>query len=92
MQIFEMIGLLSENLLKGYRNDLILEASCLLIASTLSEKALLRCPDVGAKMEPRWKMILDLSLKHRNDIVQSSAAHVVDALSVLRSSEDSING
>ena len=87
-----MIGLLSENLLKGYRNDLILEASCLLIASTLSEEALLRCPDVGTQMEPRWKMILDLGLKHRNDIVQSSAAHVVDALSVLRSSEDSING
>jgi hypothetical protein len=92
MQIFEMVSLLSENSLKGYRNDLILEASCLLIASSLSEKALLRHPDLGVKLQPHWKMILDLSLKHRNDTVQISATHVVDALSVLRSSEDYING
>lgn len=87
-----MISLLSENLPKGYRNDLILEASCLLIASSLSEKALRRRPDLDVKLQPRWKMILDLSLNHRNDTVQSSAAQVVDALSVLRSNEDYING
>jgi hypothetical protein len=92
MQIFEMIDLLSEDLVKGYRNDLILEASCLLIASSLSEEALDRRPDLGVKLQPRWKMVLDLSLKHRNDIVQSSAAEVVNALSMLRSSEDYING
>jgi hypothetical protein len=91
MQIFEMIDLLSENLLNGYRNDLILEASCLLIASSVSGKALIRRPDLGVKLQPLWKMILDLSLKHRNDTVQSSATHVVNALSMLRSSEDYID-
>lgn len=86
-----MIDLLSESVLKGYGNDLLLEASCLLISSTLSKEAISRRPDLGKKSQPRWRMILDLSLEHQNEVVQTTAARVVGTLGTLRSCERDID-
>jgi tubulin-specific chaperone D len=74
--------------LKGYGNDILLEASCLLISSSISQEALELRPDIGVKLVPRWRFILDISLRHRNDTVQEAAARTVGAVSHLRSSED----
>jgi tubulin-specific chaperone D len=74
--------------LKGYGNDILLEASCLLISSSISQEALAVRPDIGAKPVPRWRFILDISLRHRNDVVQEAAARTIGVLSHLRSSED----
>lgn len=79
---------LRESTLKGYGNDTILEASCLLISSSISKEALALRPDIGVKVLPRWRFILDISLRHRNDTVQEAAARTVGVLSHLRSSEE----
>lgn len=90
-QIFKQVDILSDKALKGYRNDLLLEASCQLIASTISEGALQARPDSPDKDVPKWKMILDLSLKHRNAVVQEAGARLFGTLSQLRNNEGDIN-
>lgn len=86
-QIFELIDNLREPTLKSYRNDILLEASCLLISSSISQIALVHRPDLDVKSVPRWRFILDLGLKHRNEVVQRTAAQTVGVLSNLRSSD-----
>ncbi|KIM25833.1 hypothetical protein M408DRAFT_73897 [Serendipita vermifera MAFF 305830] len=85
--IFELIDNLREPTLKSYRNDILLEASCLLISSSISQIALVHRPDLDVKSVPRWRFILDLGLKHRNEVVQRTAAQTVGVLSNLRSSD-----
>ena len=91
VQIFELIDELREGTLKGYGNDILLEASCFLVSSSISEEALALRPDIGVKPVPRWRFILDISLRHRNDTVQAAAARTIGVLSHLRSSEDDTN-
>lgn len=87
VQIFELIDELGESTLKGYGNDIILEAGCLLISSSISQEALAVRPDIGVELVPRWRFILDISLRHRNDTVQEAAARTIGVISHLRSNE-----
>jgi tubulin-specific chaperone D len=88
VQIFELTDQLRESTLKGYGNDILLEASCFLLSSSISQEALALRPDIGVEVVPRWRFILDFSLRHRNDKVQEAAARTVGVLGRLRSSED----
>ncbi|KAG8833480.1 hypothetical protein FRC17_010655, partial [Serendipita sp. 399] len=83
--IFELIDRLTESTIRGYKNDLLLEAICLLISSSASHAALDLRPDLGVKKPPKWRSILDISLSHRSDNVQHAASQVIGALSGLRS-------
>jgi hypothetical protein len=70
--------------LKGYGNDILLQAACLLISSSITKEGLDTRPDIGVEHTPRWRFILDYSLKHGNDTVQQAAAEMVGHLSDIR--------
>ncbi|CAG7853286.1 Tubulin-specific chaperone D AltName: Full=Beta-tubulin cofactor D; Short=tfcD; AltName: Full=SSD-1; AltName: Full=Tubulin-folding cofactor D [Serendipita indica DSM 11827] len=74
VQIFELVDKLTDATINGYGNDLLLEGACMLIASSVSPEGLKSRPDVASSAPPRWKIILDISLRHRNDVVQEAGA------------------
>lgn len=87
-KIFQSLAGIPEKTLKIHRNDLILQASCLVIASSVSQDALRLQPDYdgGAlkRPPPLWRAIFNAALEHRNQVVQEAAAKAVTALSMLR--------
>ncbi|KAG8825053.1 hypothetical protein FRC19_000490 [Serendipita sp. 401] len=90
-QIFELLDRLTDSSIKGYKNDLLLEATSQLIGSSLSDIALNARPNLDVKSPPKWRFILDLCLKHRSDVVQDAGSRAVGMLSELRSSERDID-
>ena len=69
--------------IKNYGNELILSAICLLTENSLSREAL-----TTPNSESWWRPALDVSLKHRDDTVQESAARSIAALSKLQLCSD----
>jgi len=88
IKIFQSLADIPEKSLKIHRNDLLLEASCFLLASSASPNALKLQPDYdggGLKHPPpRWRAIFNAALEHRNHVVQEAAAKAVTALSMHR--------
>ena len=88
IKIFQSLAGISEKTLKFHRNDLLLEASCFVIASSASSDALRLQPDYeGGALKhppPMWRAIFNAALEHRNQVVQEAASKAVTALSMLR--------
>ena len=88
VKIFQSLADIPEKSFKLHRNDLLLEASCFVIASSASSNALELQPDydgMGLKHSPpRWRALFNAALEHRNQVVQEAAAKAVTALSMLR--------
>lgn len=91
VEIFQLLDKLSETTIKGYGNDILLQAACLLMSSSITKEGLESRPDSGVERTPRWRLILDFSLKHGNDVVQQAAAEVVGHLSDIRSCDGYID-
>ena len=86
LQIFKCLGGLPQSVLRSYGNELILAALCRLIASSLSSRAL-QLPN----SESLWRPAVDQSLKHREVMVQESAASAMAALSKLALCDQRVN-
>ena len=88
VKIFQSLANIPEKSLKIHRSDLLLEASCFVIASSASSNALELQPDYDGRglkdPPPRWRAIFNAALEHRNQVVQEAAAKAVTALSMLR--------
>jgi len=87
IKIFQSLATIPEKTFKVHRNDLLLQASCFVIASSASSNALMLQPDYdgrGLKRPPTWRTIFDAALEHRNQVVQEAAAKAVTALSMHR--------
>lgn len=62
------------------RNDLVLTASCHLIAASISIVEI----KLGQKSSvPHWRKVIDFGLKHRTSVVQEAAATTLKAVSRL---------
>ena len=67
-------------MIRSPRNELVTVAACLLIASSISLKEILL---EGLSSVPHWRMIIDMSLKHRKSTVQEAAVEALAAVSKL---------
>jgi len=87
-KIFQSLADIPEKTLKIHRNDSLLQASCFVIASSVSPNALRQQPDYDGRglkhLSPTWRTIFNAALEHRNQVVQEAAAKAITALSMLR--------
>ncbi|EGO23938.1 hypothetical protein SERLADRAFT_450239 [Serpula lacrymans var. lacrymans S7.9] len=79
-QIFKYITKIPQGVILAPRNELVLAATCHLIATTIT------LPEIELKDDsavPYWRKIVDQGLRHRNDTVQEAAAASMAAISSL---------
>jgi tubulin-specific chaperone D len=95
IKIFQSLANIPEKSSKMHRNDLFLEASCFVIASSVSPNGIELQRDYdgnGLKHPPpRWRAIFNAALEHRNQVVQEAAAKAVTALSMLRDCSNDVD-
>ncbi|KAF8583340.1 ARM repeat-containing protein [Ramaria rubella] len=79
LKIFKHLTKLSPSMLQKHRNEQILEATCQFLAHTLSMSAI----QLDSSPTPRWRIIIDQGLRHRETNVQEAAANAMQALSMV---------
>jgi tubulin-specific chaperone D len=78
--IFGHLNRVSSKSVLAPRNSALIEASCLLISTSLTKEEI----DLGdGSAVPHWRKILDYGLRHRTETVQVAAASALKTLSSL---------
>ncbi|KAG8708052.1 hypothetical protein FRC09_001475, partial [Ceratobasidium sp. 395] len=81
LQCFKHLGTLPSSSYQKFRGDLIVEGACLLMAESVSLKALSLPLTKGA---PDWRQIvINSGMKHQNEAVQAAATLALAAISEL---------
>lgn len=79
-QIFGHMSNIAPEALSGTRNELIIGATCRLIANTIT---LTEIGLEGRSSFPNWQKVIDQGVKHRSTAVQDSAAAALASVSSL---------